>query len=316
MYSKFLQFCLFLTSLLYFLVSATLIRAQEVSLSLSPPVTEFLLRPNTPVVQTFSFTVSGSDATLIPTLHRAIPLDNTGHITIDPNPLNLATIPLVVTATPPLNQPLTASHQPSLITLTFSAANTDQTQDVYLALVLQTADRSDPLSDRHLGIGGGISALLLVTLTPDGALPINLDLSDFDPPLFHDTFTNLTLSPKLDNHSPIMVRPEGTYEIISPTNRSVVSLSLYPNLILGNSSRELQLNLNGQPSPLTWSPRWSHLGPYRLRLTVQTPGGTQLIESEKIIWLFPFRITTLILVAVLLTLTLLIVRNRALTDHK
>jgi hypothetical protein len=284
------------------------VHAQSVNLSVSPPVTEILLSPNKKVSQTFILDTQGADITVTPELHLAKPADAEGHVTIDPNPLVPSAIPLSVTITGPNNSP----------TLTFEAASTDTPQDVYLALVFKAKSTA--------GFGSGatetipaISVLILTTITPTGILPISLDIQNFTPPVVFDSWSSLSIHPTLQNHSSTMIRPLGEYSVISPTGKTVFSLPLYPNLILGNSSRLIQGSDKPIPSlddlksslnslPLSWSPRWHQVGPYRLHLTITSQGGTKLTEVEKVVWIFPIRLTILfiflIIIVSILTLKL------------
>lgn len=295
---RLLNYCLFIGAWLLIIILAPSAHAQSVSLSVSPPVVEILLAPNKKVTQTFTLQTQGADLTITPELHLAHPSDDSGHVSVDPNPLSPATIPLTVTITGPSIAP----------TLTFEAASMDIPQDVYLALVFKAnpAGSAEQLDSRASSTLPAISSLILVTIIPTASLPINLEIQNFSPPVIHDTWIPLTLTPTIVNHTPIMVRPEGKYEIIDPAGKTVFSLPFYPNLILGNSSRKI---LGDGPLPLSWSPTWSNIGPYRLRLTVTSQGGTKLTEVEKVIWLLPLRlgIITIILLIIIFSSLLTII---------
>jgi len=109
-----------------------------------------------------------------------------------------------------------------------------------------------------------------------------------------------------------MIRPEGNYQIVSPSGKVVYESKLYPALILGNSSRTIQgsepntlysiQNTAYSPAPLTWSPSWSDIGPHRLSLTITTLGGSKITQVEKVVWLLPL---TGIIIALTLILTII-----------
>lgn len=289
-----------ITLLLCYSVTLSKIRAQSVSLSISPPVVEILLAPNKKVEQTFTLQTSGENLEITPELHLAKPSDSSGHTTIDPNPLNPSSIPLIFTITGPPTSP----------TLTLEAAPTDLPQDVYLALVFRASPPSTIDHRPSTITTPSISALILVTINPSGLTPIDLAIKDFSPPGLHDSYLPLTLSPLLHNNTSIMIRPEGKYEIISPLGKTVLSLPLYPNLILGNSSRLLTSNISSLASDLTWIPQWSNLGPHTLRLTITTAGGTQITQVEKTIWLLPLTGIIIVLTFIIILLTLFSKRSK------
>ena len=43
-------------------------------------------------------------------------------------------------------------------------------------------------------------------------------------------------------------------------------------------------------TPLAWTPKWSHIGPYRIRLIITSQGGTKISEIEKVVWILPLRL--------------------------
>lgn len=269
--------------------------AQSTTLSVNPPVVEILLAPNKKVTQTFTFHVEGVSTSITPEIHLVKPGDNAGHVEIDASPVNPASLPLIITSSLPLNTPYNLPHNTSdlALTLTLEAASTDIPIDVYLALVIRLNPTLNESSISNLAtLSPGISALLLTTITPSGTMPINLDIQNFSPKLIYDSWDPITITPEVENHIPIMVHPVGTYTIISPRGKSIVSQTLYPNLVLGNSRRTLKGDAgdNQPPTPLTWQPHWYNVGPYRLKLTLTTQGQTKITETEKVVWIFPIRL--------------------------
>ena len=266
-----------------------------------------MLAPGKKITQTFTLTAGGDTALATPTLHLATPTDEDGHVTIDPNPLVPSSIPLIYSLSGPAESP----------TLTLESASVDIAQDLYLALVF--APNTEAGDARTTTITPGIAALILVTINPTGVMPINLDLADFNLPFIHDTWSPLSLSPIAKNQSPIMVRPDGEFVIAGPTGNSIFTRHLYPNLILGNSSRKLALlksecqKVDSQncadPLPLSWQPHWSNLGPHRLTLTLTTQGGTKITQIEKTLWLFPIRLT-IIIFAIILLIAVVVLNTR------
>lgn len=312
---KILLSIVILTSL--FLLNAHYALAQtSTALSISPPVIEVLIAPNKKVSQTFNLKYQGSNLNIIPEIHLAEPTDANGHVNIDPTPLTASTTPLVVTAiSHPFGVPFEATGGNIPITLSFEAPTTDVPVDVYLALVLKAASK-DQLTTSTVTTPG-ISALILVSINPSGVVPIDLEIQDFAPPYVHDSWLPLTIKPVALNKSPIMIRPEGKYEIISPSGKTVLSMPLYPNLILGNSSRNLLAsNKDLPPLTLSWSPSWTNIGPYRLHLTLTTLGGTKLTDVEKVIWILPIRGFILLMIALIMAILYIVVIPRRKLNKK
>jgi hypothetical protein len=126
-------------------------------------------------------------------------------------------------------------------------------------------------------------------------MPINLDIEKFTAPTVHDSRLPLTITPELVNKIPIMIRPTGKYEVISPSGKTIFTLPLYPNLLLGDSNRAILGQIKdgdkvAPPLPLTWNPSLTSVGPYRLHLTIETQGGTKITDIEKVVWVLPIRL--------------------------
>lgn len=294
-----------------FFVLVLPVHAQSTALSISPPVIEILIAPNKKVSQTFNLKYQGSGLKIIPELHLVVPSDAYGHVNVDPNPLDLSSIPLVVTSVGhPFGEPIEAEGGVLPITLTFEAPTVDVAADVYLALVLKAVGKDEFVNASTTS--PAISALILASINPSGVMPIDLEVQDFSPPYLHDSWLPLTISPIIINHVPVMIRPKGKYEVISPSGKTVFSLDLYPSLILGDSQRAiLGSNKDQPPIPLTWSPSWTHIGPYRLHLTITTIGGTKLTDVEKVVWILPIRaFAILLLLTITVSLNIIMIRRR------
>lgn len=302
----FLISCLFLEFLISNFLFISSIHADSATLTVSPPVSEILIAPGKTVTQTFTLTYLGSEVDVIPELHRVKPSDSSGHVNIDPSPLSLSSLPFTITSSPSkLGESITTNSKSIPITLSFSASATTVPIDTYLALIfkavggdeLMTSSRTTP----------GIAALILVSVSPLGVTPINLEIQDFSIPPIHDSWLPINIAPTIKNHVSTMIRPEGKFEIISPLGKTILTLPLYPNLVLGNSSRTLQSSIHELPGDLSWSPSWKEIGPFKLRLTITTISGIKLNEIERVVWILPIRLliilTTLIffIIAILKT---------------
>lgn len=317
--SKFPQICSgLLISYLGFGVLPPPVQAQQTALTLSPPVVEILISPTHKVTQTFNFSYQGPNLFFLPELHLIKPIDSHGHVQVEPQPLDPAKIPLVIKSSKPLGQPFELTESGSTpLTLTFEAPTTDLPIDLYLALVLKAVAPETPQTSSLAQ--PAISSLILVSINPTSLIPIELSLTSFDLPTLHDSSSPLLLSPELVNKTEIMIRPEGKLEIIGPSGQTIQSLSLYPNLILGNSSRLLQgtescsaeqTSIPCNPTSLSWHPSWRTIGPHRLRLTITTQGGSQLLQSEKMLWMLPIRFLILLLVSGVTTLAIISITRK------
>lgn len=273
-------------------------RAQEAALSLQPPATEILLSQNKSIIQTFTLKNQGEKSNFVINIHGITPTDSAGHVTISPTPLSLADFPLSLSlqnADLELGKPFTLeSGDNQQIVLSLRSPNLDSSQDLYFALV--ATNESKVISSQTVS-QAGIAALVFVTLSPDGLLPMDLSVQDFDLPLVMDSTQKLSLNPTVTNHSAVMIRPEGVLEITSPRGSNDLKLNLYPHLVLGNSSRLMKAMVkpNDPPTRIEYAPTLRNIGPYRFRLTLLSPGGKELTTIEKTVWILPIKLTIIVI---------------------
>lgn len=304
---KFLTLLAFTT---YLNFCATPILASSTTISISPPVLEIIIEPNKKLSQTFSIEHdSGENLMGILEIHRATPSDNLGHMAIDPSPINPANLPLVINSlTHPLNKPFPLVGDSTQATLTLESASTDQTEDLYFALVFKVMNADSPTTSSSAV--SGISSLLLVTITPTGSLPTNLDIVDFQLPVIHDSWLPLGITGQIQNNSNIMIRPKGELSITSPSGQSIAKVPLFQNLVLGNSTRSIFAEQDSSAQPLSWSPTWKNLGPIRVSLTLTSQGGSNLAQIEKVVWILPIRLIFILISVIFLLLTIFLTYKR------
>lgn len=302
-----------LSTIFYILSPIPHIHAQSVTLSVSPPVVEVLIAPGKKLIQNFVFKADGNDLAVIPEIHLARPSDSSGHIEIESDPYTPSSISLTISSNHELGKPVSLKNNELTFSLGLEAANVDVAEDVYLALVLKVVPDSK-LSSASMTLPG-ISALILATINPSGVTPIDLSIESFDLPFLHDSAYPFTINPVLKNNLPIMIRPRGTYEVLDSHGKTIFSLPLYPNLILGESERTIAGMLKDSPTSLTWTPSWKNIGPYRLRLSITTEGGSKITEIEKPLWVLPIRGIILLLLGLIL-ISIIVVRTMRKQNQK
>lgn len=297
-----------LYSILYTFVPSA--NAQSANFSVSPPVVELLLAPNSTVTQTFIIKNDGADAAYSLSFHKVIPTDDLGHSTIDPAPYSFVNAPVsakLIGKDSDTLYPFPAGKTEA-IQVELSSATVDEAVDQYFALVVSLQNPTDLSGVTKLS--SQIAALILTTTTPVPAIPTDITIEDFNPPRVHDSLFPLQISPRLVNNAPVMLRVKGKLELTSPNNKLLETINIDPILVLSDTSRQLpQLSLTTNISPL-----FSRIGPHSLKLTIQTDGGRTLIESEKVFWFLPLRLMIIITALILIKIAWKIHTFRSLTN--
>lgn len=280
-----------LTLLLTTLLPASA-HAEEVGLSISPPVTEVLIAPNKSLRTTLQLTNNGGDTSLSLSFHSVIPTDDLGHTTINPKPLDLTSIPLVIKLIgAEQSTPLELkAGQTKAVTIELEAANLDEPTDVYIALLARPLDKN--ASPTVTSVTPGIAALILSTITPSASLPTNIELKEPKLPLIHDNILPLKFDLLTENKTNIMLQAQVKVKLTSPTRSVLFESTLEPKLILGQSKRSFVID------PITTSLK--DLGPHTLKIEVLTIGGRSITEHSYVIWFLPIRYLLVVIVFILL----------------
>lgn len=281
------------------------VHAESIGLSVSPPVLEILLAPNHKATHTLTLrNHSNSGLTYSLSFHPLLPTDDLGHATITLNPLDINNSPLLPTIQ---NRTLDTEYflsagQSINLTLQLESATLDQAKDFYLALAI-TAHPGSSLPNNSLTTPI-LTVPIFVTMTPLSAIPTDVELSNFSIPHVHDSSKKIQITPQIKNKSPIMLRIKGSLTLSSPSDKTLHESTFDPTLVLGKNSRSLPI-FDFQPSSFT-------IGPHTLKIIIQTEGGRTLLESEKVVFIAPFKMIFLVF-TVLLFLTVLRTRFSRLT---
>lgn len=264
----------------------------DVGLSITPPVSEVLISPNKSLRTTLQLTNNGEDTSVILSLHSLTPTGELGHSTIDPKPLNLSSIPIVIRlAGLELDTPIPlASNQSLPITLDLEAANLNEPTDVYFAILARPIEPNE--SHTLTSTTPGITALFLTTITPSASLPTNIALTPPQLPIIQDTSLPLSLDIKAENKTNIMLQVQAKVKLVSPNNATLTESNIDPKLILGNTTRLI--------SPFTFNLSLYHFGPHTLTIELITLGGRTLTTNSYVIWLLPLRYILVTFVVILL----------------
>lgn len=279
----------------------------ESSLSISPPVNEILISPTKSIRIPLTFTNNGTDDTFTLSLHSVTPADSHGHSLINPQPLDLASIPITISViNTPLSTPFTLkTGETKDITLEVHAANVDAAQDVYFALLAQTVDISDSPNDSLASTA--ITSLFLTTITPTDGIATDISFVTPQVPTLHDNTLPLDLKVTAKNQANTMLQTKLKITLTSPSKNIISESTLDPSLILAHSDREIN------PPPLLFHP--TNIGPHLLTLELTTIGGRSLATHTTVIWLLPIRYLLVLVATLLLLLTIPIVYKFRLTSR-
>lgn len=280
--------------------------AKSIGLSIAPPSLEIIMKPNTNIIQAYTIKNQGETMQFVAKIAKIMQIDNSGSTTIETKVFDPASTPLsfsLENADLKLSEPfLLESGNSTQLVLKIESASISESEDSYLAL---TVEPYSPMQKPgNSGQQPVIASLILATVTPTESVPIELELTNFNPPMLHDSSRKLSFTPQLNNTSSIMIRPLGKLTITNWRGQIVHEQDLFPHLILGNTSRTMEGLIqeeNKAPisTPLSWKSKFSW-GPHLVNLAITTQKGTEILEETHTTWVLPLQsITYMFLLAVL-----------------
>lgn len=270
----------------YFSAFPKNIKAQEVSLSISPPLTELTVQPGRSYSQTFTVKNDGVPVVIVPKIFPFVPFDSQGHAELieDANSVNaflgwfgLDPTPITLTST--------GSHD--FIVKILPPVNT-QERDYYFTFIAQVQN------DNNFGVTASqavtrIGANFLLTISKDGNPQKKASIIEFSAPRFIDSFSPLAYKVVIGNSGSSFFKPIGQITADQIFGSTTV-LNLAPLNVLVGGTREVSC-INGQDLIPCNLPGKFLIGIYRANLSFTLDGAGESVEKQIYTIAFPFSIT-------------------------
>ena len=281
--------------------------AQSFDLSISPPITHILIKPNTSIIQAFNLkNYSDHPLTLIARLVPFSPGNRNGipELNLDSSPKYLDYFTLANSKIR-LNQPFTlAANGSDQLVLQVKFPQNSSLADYYTSLVVsQVSPDLDQLTGTQLSGAVVSNILLTVNLVADPNVNLSLAELRLDSSLFKigpyqvvDTLSPVTFSAVAKNHSPFLVTTSGNFSL-RLRNSTRLTSGYKPVYLLAYSERSLE---SSESAGFTYHPHPFDLGLASANFSLVQNSAS---VSETITFIiFPVKILfSLILVATLLT---------------
>ena len=276
--------------------------AQSYSLSLTPSLTEIIIKPDKSVSQEYKISNNADPLTLTP---QVIPMQinrETGEII---GPTNTTTASdgqswfSLENQDIKLNEPFFLNSGQSLkLILKIDIPEGVDPADYYFHFLLGS---SLPPTDQTTAtyITGTIGSNILITVSRLGTLNRTAEITEFDIPFLIDTFDNPKLIIKLKNTGSAFLKARGTITLENPL--SSTKYNILPQNILTKSSRFIQTTESLKEKHETNSTltiKKFLFGPQRITSTIKIEGTNIVLTKSSYVLALPYKailIITLIL---------------------
>lgn len=304
---------IFLTMFLFSGNYKSLVFAQsEINLSVSPPISYLQVPPGTTRSHTVILENTGDKTiTVLPSIVDFSSDGKTGRAVISDKLtfpyISFGTTEIKELSIPPhkkaqltlyIDVPKEAVEKEYPLTVLFFSKNGDATPKTGASLA--TSTRSE--------ISGGIGSNLVVLVSKENKLAQALKVISLETPRFVDSFSGIEFLPLVKNESISSISASGSAEILNWRKDIVSEFEIYPDVILGSSTRELRALRPGKDSDKPETGTFSYkpkflLGPYQIVIELKNDSLQQQqdIRHIQVIYAFPFSIILVALIGIITT---------------
>lgn len=274
---------LYIITLLCILLMPSPVRAEPLSLSISPPLVEITTQTDRSITKEYVLNNSGETVSITPQLFM-YSVEGIDSQPLDPPDPWIR----IVTEGISWNEPfvLKKNEQQRILVSLRIPRNLEQ-KDYYRALVFSTNPSATAQFSQSL-IRQRIATILLLTVSSSGLAPSTIQFSRISFPQFIDSFGPLDLDMDLKNAGSAFARISGTITLRGPIGSS--SYSLIPSVLLGGETKHVLSSSERTPdrhSTLTIS--GLYLGRYQAEAIVTAGEGSINIYQKKSFYAFPWK---------------------------
>jgi len=304
---KIFRFCIVIFTFAFCILNLSEANAQQVSLAISPPLIQTVIKPGKAILIAYSLENSGDPTILTARVVSFEPKDNFGNIRLKDRaegPVRFSLDNAELSLDQPFFLKTKASEQ---LLLRIRVPEGAPEGDYYYSLLAETT----PAIGRE-GIGSAqakatIAANILVTISHSGTIEIKPKivlfqlLSKMKWKIF-DSLTEVPLVLVLENQGKNLIRPEGKITLRGLLGTSA-DYEIVPKNILAESQRLVQATPSAEFSKQLISLALSgfFLGPYKLSANINFGENSPNIFASTSFFAFPFKLVAGIILVTIIT---------------
>jgi hypothetical protein len=260
--------------------------AQEVSLSVTPPLIELTIQPGKTYTQMFTVSNNGVPVVVVPKIIPFVPWDAKGHAELieDQNSVDAFAGWFSFDQTP-YSLRTNENHD---FYVKISPPKDTEDKDYYFTFIIETQN------DNSLGVNNTqaqarLGANILMNVSKDGNPQKKASIIEFSAPRVLDSFTGFTYKVLIGNPGGSFFKPTGKITIDQIFGSTTI-LNLAPLNVLVGGTREVSC-LQGQDLIPCKLPGKFLIGVYRANLSFTVDNSGSSIEKQVYTIAFPFSIT-------------------------
>lgn len=285
-------------------------RAQSLSLSISPPLLEVMIKPGKSITQVYKISNEGETVIAIPRIvemtEKGLPAQ--AGIKEDPKFVPEKWISLSNTDLA-FDKPFLfeAKTQRQLIVKINPGEGTPE-QNYFRAILLSTKPNPGSESTQSQLLQN-IGAPLLISVTSTGLIPREGTVSKFNVPRILDSFDTLIVDIDIKNIGKTYFRPTGKITLSGPIGRG--TYEVVPRVILSGQVRQvITENNNSGEDPLhSLTLPGLYLGKYEAGYDFALDGGNVKLSGKKVFYALPWKAGVVVMGLIVMILTTALLKS-------
>lgn len=282
-----------ITIITIILGSARGVNAQGLSLSLSPPLLEVMIKPGKSITQAYKITNEG-DPVIVTAKLAEFTEDG---IKNDPSFIPEKWLSLLNTDIS-FDRPfmLDSKEERQLIVRINPPIGTSE-KDYYQALLITTATNPN-LESSQTSVAEHLASPLLITVTSTGLLAKGAQITKFQLPSIIDSFDPVIIDIDIKNTGNTFFHPVGTISLTGSIGRG--NYNIVPNIILSGQTRRIFTE-----DTLTFGDKNSlklpglYLGKYKVEVDFTLDQGTTRVNQSKNFYAIPWKGGLILLIGII-----------------
>jgi len=301
---------LLFTALFLAIGSNFLAKAQaDLNLSVSPPISYLQVPPGTTRNHTIVLeNNSDNTVTIIPSIVDFSSDGKSGRAIIS----NELSFPYITFGMSNIKELSIPAHKKAQLTLYIDVPKNANERE-YPLTILFFSKKSIPtpaftVNESSSQISGAIGSNLVVLVSNESKLSQILTVLKLNTSRIVDSFGKIEFSPLVRNEGFASVAASGSARILDWEKNTLAKFDIYPDIILGSSTRELRALRPGnspdkpETGAFSYKPKFL-LGPYQIVMSLNNNQGEREISQSQhveVVYAFPFSITFIVIVGIII----------------
>ena len=278
-------------------MGARIVAAQSVSLGISPPVLEVLIKPGKTITQAYKLVNNGEDVIITPQLAEMGEDGVTDNYEYQPEPwITLLNTDVF------LNKPfLFESKKEKQIVLKIAPPKGMTEEEIYRVLLFTTTPLP-PGETSQSSVSSSLGTILLISVTSTAIQARGAQITEFDLPGIIDSFDPLVANISVKNSGKTYFRPMGKIMLSGSLGKS--EYDIRPNVILAGKTRKLTTSVSEDEDVTLRLPGF-YIGKYSLTMGFTLNESNIKVEQTKTFYAVPWKASIIGLIGLFVILRII-----------